>query len=86
MISLSVFNANVERLSCEVTLIICMNQLARYPDFKFLTVEDHIAKADLWTRFTLKDFSGFALDISLLSECDFMVCTFSSNVRIKLVS
>jgi len=47
MISLSVFNPNVERLSCEGTLIICMKQLTRYPDFKFLTVEDHIAKADL---------------------------------------
>ncbi|KAI0987417.1 hypothetical protein GJ496_009963 [Pomphorhynchus laevis] len=52
----------------------------RYPYYQFLYNKNSTLSASLNNRYS-KASSGFViLDILLLSKCDFIVCTFSSNV------
>ena len=51
-----------------------------YPNYKFLSVDDISKSAALTSRYTETSARGVVTDIHILSQCDFIVCTFSSQV------
>ncbi|XP_052271039.1 alpha-(1,6)-fucosyltransferase-like isoform X1 [Dreissena polymorpha] len=52
----------------------------KYPNYTFVSDNEVSRTAGLGDRFTNASLHGIILDIYLLSRCDFIVCTFSSNV------
>ena len=52
----------------------------RYPDYEFLSDNEVSKSAGLAKRYTDLSLRGVVTDIQLLSETDFLVCTFSSQV------
>lgn len=52
----------------------------KYPDYQFIFDEENAKTASLSERYSPASAQGVILDIHFLSECDFLVCTFSSQV------
>ena len=66
---------------CEV--LICYPSTVRYPDYKFISDNDVSKTAgDLRHRYSEEGLFGVVLDVLMLSECDYIVCTLSSQVLI----
>lgn len=53
----------------------------RYPNYNFIGSALH-QKSDLFSRWNQEGFRQIIIDISMLSRCDYLVCTGSSNVGI----
>lgn len=51
-----------------------------YPEYEIVVNEKAVASAGLATRFTENSLNGVIVDTHILSQMDFLVCTFSSNV------
>ena len=75
------------RFICPIIIIrnllhfIFENVSPRYPEYDFLSDNDISKSAGLAQRYTDLSLRGVVTDIQLLSETDFLVCTFSSQVR-----
>ena len=52
----------------------------KYPAYRFIYDEKNAETAQLNQRYTPDSAQGVILDIHFLSQCDFLVCTFSSQV------
>lgn len=52
----------------------------RYPDYEFISDNSISWSAGLHNRYTENSLRGVILDIHFLSQTDFLVCTFSSQV------
>ncbi|CAG5122985.1 unnamed protein product, partial [Candidula unifasciata] len=52
----------------------------KYPNYKFISDVSISQSAGLGTRYTDSSLRGVIIDIYFLSRCDFLVCTFSSQV------
>lgn len=52
----------------------------RYPHYEILNDPDISQSAGLNKRYTDESLRGIILDIHFLSKCDYLVCTFSSQV------
>ncbi|KXJ29841.1 alpha-(1,6)-fucosyltransferase [Exaiptasia diaphana] len=52
----------------------------KYPDYEFVSDVGISKSAGLGSRYTDTSLHGVIFDIQMLSECDFLVCTFSSQV------
>lgn len=61
----------------------CYN-LSRYPDYVFLSESHFSQTASLSSRYSDASLLGVILDIHFLSMCDYLVCTFSSQVRFSV--
>lgn len=57
------------------------NTHCRYPNWKLMGDEAAAESAQLSSRYTDSSLKGIISDIHLLSLCDYLVCTFSSQVR-----
>ena len=57
-----------------------MTDFFRYPDYLFLSDNDVSKSAGLSKRYSDESLHGVITDIELLSDADFLVCTFSSQV------
>ena len=57
-----------------------MSDFFRYPDYLFLSDNDVSKSAGLSKRYSDESLHGVITDIELLSDTDFLVCTFSSQV------
>ncbi|XP_078089518.1 alpha-(1,6)-fucosyltransferase isoform X2 [Mustelus asterias] len=53
---------------------------SKYPDFEFISDNSISWSAGLHNRYTENSLRGVILDIHFLSQADFLVCTFSSQV------
>ncbi|KAJ1522729.1 hypothetical protein ONE63_001889 [Megalurothrips usitatus] len=53
---------------------------SRYPDYEILGDPDIAKTAAIGTRYSDNSLYGIIVDIHFLSRCDFLVCTFSSQV------
>ena len=58
--------------------------LLSYPNYTFVTDNDVSKIANGRSRYTDASLRGIILDIYLLSRCDYLVCTLSSNVGVLL--
>ena len=59
----------------------CLLYLYRYPDYEFISDEEIASKAgNLGTRYSLNSLYDVVFDVFMLSKCDYIVCTFSSQV------
>lgn len=56
----------------------------RYPDYEFISDNSISWSAGLHNRYTENSLRGVILDIHFLSQTDFLVCTFSSQVSSRL--
>lgn len=55
----------------------------RYPDYVFVSDQDVSKTAgDIRRRYSESSLYGVVLDLFMLSECDYIVCTLSSQVYI----
>lgn len=54
--------------------------LFRYPEYEFISDNSISWSAGLHNRYTENSLRGVILDIHFLSQTDFLVCTFSSQV------
>lgn len=52
----------------------------RYPEYEFISDNSISWSAGLHNRYTENSLRGVILDIHFLSQTDFLVCTFSSQV------
>ena len=52
----------------------------RYPNYEFVSDSEISKSAGLESRYSDDSLHGIIFDIQMLSECDFLVCTFSSQV------
>lgn len=52
----------------------------KYPHYDVIGDQNIAKAAAVSTRYTDTSLNGIMLDIDLLSKCDFLVCTFSSQV------
>ena len=52
----------------------------RYPGYEIISSREHITSSEMSTRRSEQSWRDVAEDVVLLSETDFLVCTFSSNV------
>ena len=52
----------------------------RYPDYQFIGDIEISKSAQLSSRYTKASLLGVVTDIHMLSKCDYIVCTFSSQV------
>lgn len=55
---------------------------SRYPNYEFISDNSISWSAGLHNRYTENSLRGVILDIHFLSQADFLVCTFSSQVSI----
>ena len=56
---------------------------SRYPNYTFISDNDVSKTAgEMRTRYSEMGLFGVVLDVLMLSECDYIVCTFSSQVFI----
>lgn len=62
---------------CNFIYFIVLN---RYPNYKFIYDEENSKTASLNERYSPASAQGIILDIHFLSQCDYLVCTFSSQV------
>jgi glycoprotein 6-alpha-L-fucosyltransferase len=53
----------------------------RYPDYVVYGDQTVAQSAQLNTRYKRESLNGLLLDIHFLSLCDYLVCTFSSQVK-----
>ncbi len=53
----------------------------RYPDYIFYGDSDVAKSAQLNTRYGTESLKGVLLDVHFLSLSDYLVCTFSSQVK-----
>ena len=60
-------------------LIWCL--LFRYKNYEFVSDQEISKSAGLGSRYSDSSLHGVLFDIQMLSECDFLVCTFSSQVK-----
>lgn len=58
----------------------CLTVPPRYPDYEFISDNSISWSAGLHNRYTENSLRGVILDIHFLSQTDFLVCTFSSQV------
>lgn len=60
----------------------------RYPEYEFISDNSISWSAGLHNRYTENSLRGVILDIHFLSQTDFLVCTFSSQVlpAVRMVS
>ncbi|KAK1796215.1 hypothetical protein P4O66_009286 [Electrophorus voltai] len=58
----------------------CVYVAIRYPDYEFISDNSIAWSAGLHNRYTENSLRGVILDIHFLSQTDFLVCTFSSQV------
>ncbi|EDO43595.1 predicted protein [Nematostella vectensis] len=52
----------------------------KYPDYTFISDQDISKSAGIASRYSDASLHGVIFDIQMLSECDYLVCTFSSQV------
>lgn len=52
----------------------------KYPSYDIIGDQDAARMAAVTTRYTDSSLNGLILDIHMLSLCDYLVCTFSSNI------
>ncbi len=52
----------------------------RFPEYTFISDNDFSRSAGLGTRYSDASLRGIVLDVHFLSRCDYLVCTFSSQV------
>ena len=64
-----------------LTLNIVQYYSSRYPDYHFVSDHEISKSAGLNERYSDKSLHGVIFDIHMLSECNFIVCTFSSQVK-----
>ena len=64
---------------------VCMPQFSyRYPSYQIFSDSGISSLANKQgTRYSADSLSGVIFDVTILSECDYIVCTFSSQVRDK---
>ena len=62
-------------------LVVC-----RYAEYTFITDEQISASASVHSRYNSDSLRGVIIDIFLLSRTDYLVCTFSSQVRAGVMS
>jgi len=60
---------------------ICFVFVCRYPDYEFISDNSISWSAGLHNRYTENSLRGVILDIHFLSRTNFLVCTFSSQVK-----
>lgn len=56
----------------------------RYPNYEFISDNSISWSAGLHNRYTENSLRGVILDIHFLSQADFLVCTFSSQVNCNI--
>lgn len=71
---------NVTFFSFFFLFLSCHVVLTRYPDYEFISDNSISWSAGLHNRYTENSLRGVILDIHFLSQTDFLVCTFSSQV------
>ena len=56
--------------------------VCRYPNYKFIS-DNAVSKTagELKSRYSEMGLFGVVLDVLMLSECDYIVCTLSSQVK-----
>lgn len=52
----------------------------RYKNYEFISDQEISKSAGLNSRYSENSLHGVVFDIQMLSECDYLVCTFSSQV------
>ena len=52
----------------------------RYKNYEFISDQEISKSAGLNSRYSESSLHGVVFDIQMLSECDYLVCTFSSQV------
>lgn len=55
--------------------------LSRYKNYEFVSDQEISKSAGLGSRYSDSSLHGVLFDIQMLSECDYLVCTFSSQVK-----
>lgn len=55
--------------------------LFRYKNYEFVSDQEISKSAGLGSRYSDSSLHGVLFDIQMLSECDYLVCTFSSQVK-----
>lgn len=64
-----------------ISVMMCkFNSFFRYPNYEFISDNSISWSAGLHNRYTENSLRGVILDIHFLSQADFLVCTFSSQV------
>lgn len=61
---------------------LCSLAPLRYPEYEFISDNSISWSAGLHNRYTENSLRGVILDIHFLSQTDFLVCTFSSQVGV----
>lgn len=64
---------------------IVMHFFPRYPNYEFISDNSISWSAGLHNRYTENSLRGVILDIHFLSQTDFLVCTFSSQVSLYVL-
>ncbi|XP_053388039.1 alpha-(1,6)-fucosyltransferase-like [Mercenaria mercenaria] len=59
---------------------ILSDAVQKYPDYKFISDNEVSKSAGMNSRYTNTSLRGILLDVHLLSMCNYLVCTFSSQV------
>lgn len=54
---------------------------SRYKNYEFVSDQEISKSAGLGSRYSDSSLHGVLFDIQMLSECDYLVCTFSSQVK-----
>lgn len=54
----------------------------RFPEYIFYGDPNIAKSASVGQRYSTESLKGVVLDIHMLSKCDYLVCTFSSQVNI----
>ena len=62
-----------------------LTPFSRYPEFLFISDNEASKLAGLNHRYSEASLHGIISDIELLSESDFVVCTFSSQVLLLIL-
>lgn len=76
------FSVMLEPSKSEKIETILFRLIHRYPDYIFYGDTAVAQSAQLNTRYGTESLKGVLLDIHFLSLTDYLVCTFSSQVRI----
>ena len=67
----------LQDLSKELAILIP----SRYKNYEFVSDQEISKSAGLGSRYSDSSLHGVLFDIQMLSECDYLVCTFSSQVE-----
>ena len=67
----------LQDLSKELAILIP----TRYKSYEFVSDQEISKSAGLGSRYSDSSLHGVLFDIQMLSECDYLVCTFSSQVK-----